>query len=264
MDPCWGFRWFWGFEQGSFNDAWVITWIGTHNAPPQPLGHGRQLPVKIPESRGLVALLWVYPHQTCMGFNSPANEQSWWYCWISAPYEANPCSKWAASSDSEMQDSSGFSMTCSYSWGSGVGEEGADEEAGATGSFFTTSNISKFRRPSSSMRGQDIGRAPASLQIALLGVFQIAQHRSEEPQPGQLFLPPHFSVVMAPLEIFQGKVFPLPQHLQTGWGDPPSILSSCAAGTWKVIACWWVSFWIAESQGHSSRDWNSLHHLGTL
>ena len=30
-----------GLNRGSCNDAWVITWIGTHNAPPQPLGHGR-------------------------------------------------------------------------------------------------------------------------------------------------------------------------------------------------------------------------------
>ena len=47
---------------------------------------------------------------------------------------ASPPSEQAASSGPEVQDSSGASTTCSSS-GSGVGEEGAEEGVGATGSF---------------------------------------------------------------------------------------------------------------------------------
>ena len=49
---------------------------------------------------------------------------------------------------------------------------GASAKAVATtGSFSTTFNISKLRRPSPSRRGQDIGEAPAPLHIALPGEF---------------------------------------------------------------------------------------------
>ena len=106
-----------------------------------------------PESGGLVVLLGVYPSPNLHGFDLPASRQIPVVLLDICPIWGNPSSKWAASSGSDVQDSSGICTTSSSSLGLGVGKEGADAGAGAMGSFSATSNISRFRRLSSSMRG---------------------------------------------------------------------------------------------------------------
>ena len=134
-------------------------------------------------------------------------------------------SEWAVSN---VQDSLGTCMTGSSS-GTGVEEVGAD--TGVMGSFLATSSISKFKRPSFSMRGTrhwwSSGTAPQKHSWGHSGLQSTALKSHGQ---GDCFFPPHFLVVAAPLEIFWGKIFPPPVHFQIGWGGPPSILLQLCSG----------------------------------
>ena len=185
------------------------------------MGHGIWLPIVTPESRGLVALQGI-PLAKPAQFTSPASGQIQCLAGYLPHTRSNPPSELAASSGSEVYDSSGISLTSSSSSGSGVGGQMQEKEPWGPFPQHLTSPRSGHSLPQ--WGGQDIGRAPAALCIALLWAFQIAQQSSEEPQPGQLFLPSSLLSSCGSPGNLSEKVFPLPQHFKTGWDNPPSVL----------------------------------------
>ena len=158
--------------------------------------------------------------------------------------------KWEASSGSKVQDPLDICTTCSSR--SEVGEEGAEAGVGAMCLLHHVQHLQFQETVFLREGGQDIGRAPVPLHIALLGAFWSPQHSSGEPQSVQVsLLSSPLGTHGSPGNLLGGRCFLHPNTSgQGGVIHHPSF--SCLVGSWKAMPCWWASFWIAESQGHWS------------
>ena len=182
-----------GSNWGSWSDAWVITrdWYSYHTS--------------------LTTRLWEIvtcsdpreQRSSCAPRGIPLAKPTWvWFaCELANPGDISgnlphmrstlPV-KWAASSGSEVQGSSGTCRIYSSSSGFGVGKEEQmqKQEPQDPSQQHLTSPC-----PGDHLLqgwGQDIGRASAPVDIVLPGAFLIGPHSSEEPQLGWLFLPSLF------------------------------------------------------------------------
>ena len=130
-------------------------------------------------------------------------------------------------------------------WGRGGGSRGRSRSHSV---LSATSNFSKFKRLSSSMRGQDIGRAPEPFHIAPLGAFWITQLGSAELWPGWPSLP------SSPLSCHSSPGNLLGEGVSSALTPPdrvgqPTIHPSLAVW-WVVRRQWLVSGPVSGLQSH--------------